>query len=151
MTILPPPGQYRIEPHPQMWEQPGPGYMVPSPHVYPPASHDPPPPPPRKWHSSRIALFVVAVVVSAAIWLLGAVALGPAIADSALTLEGFVSACGVASLVLSLLFIILAAKSRFRPVWSILLLGTNVVVPVILVGSGTIIVFLTVVAAFLSM
>ena len=119
-----------IEPHPQMWQQPGPGYMVPPRHGYPAYG----PPVHRQPSGGRIAMFVVAAALSAIVWLFGVLILVSTFANPGEEVaQVFFLAYGVITTAFSAVCVWRAVKTKFRYLWSILLLVTNVVLPAVLV------------------
>lgn len=134
MSVPPPyqPQPRHIEPHPQMWQQPGPGYIVPPGHSYPAYG----PPAQRQPSGGRIAMFVIAAALSAIVWLFGVLLL----ASTFLNHDGEVTQVlllihAIIITLISAFCIWRAVRTKFRYLWSILLLLTNTVLPGILVVS----------------
>lgn len=112
-----------------MWQQPGNGYMVPPAYRYPYYG----PPAPRQPSGGRIAMFVIALALSGVSWLFGIAgllsSLSPANGEPVpYVMLGY----GVVTVGFSAFCIYRAWRTQLRYLWSILLLITNVVLPIVL-------------------
>lgn len=126
---VPRPQTNSVQPHPETWQYPGAGQMVP-----PHAGHSPYGPPALHQPSGgRIALFITACGVSLIVMLFGLLAFGLSLFDPNGGGQRWgMLAYGLATLGFSVFCVVRAFKTKLRPRWSIWLLAANVAAPAIL-------------------
>lgn len=128
--------QQHMEPHPQHWQQPGPGHILPQhPYAVPGA-----PKPPERATGGRTAMFVIATSLSGISLLLGLSSIG---SGRTTPIDAVMPIFLLVAAGLTAFFIYRAVKSKFRYLWSILLLVVNVAVPLLVLGGTFLFLLLT--------